>query len=304
MTENGILVIQFGVVPSIHDPNPSSGNFHRREQILSLLENHPQTKAVFVYEEPHVGFEEPTSFLIVCKSETCRSMWYSSSHAVDYLINTRLRDSHGTDHPLVHYDGSAQYSYQFPSRGWETVYCKREPIPHECQYRGLDLNREVYDFDLDKKESSSFEVVKNETNQQYGLVATTHIPKGSYILADTLSANYIISQKSIENLESNTNILNTGKVSVIKDFLDYVKNHGKESIMPGLKLNHVEVSWSSLITKTSEKEQANIGPWMDQEILEKIPVYSPVFERHYHSYDVFLIATKDIEKGEELKRFG
>merc|ERR1712032_654139 len=295
LTEDGIFVIQIGLVPSIHDP--ATGSNYSRENILRTIEKHPMTQAMFVYEEPHVGFEEPTAFLIACKSIQCRSKWYSSSYVVDYEVNQRLRDSKSGIYPLAHYDGSTQYNYQFPSRGWEIVYCKRVPKPKECDYIGLDMDKKVYDMDIYDERKSSFKV-RESKNNKYTIASKVFIPKGSYILAESSASNYIIHQKSMDNLQETTKVKNTGKVSIIAGFLDYIENNGKESIMSGLNRTHVEIGWSSLITKTLNEKEVNVGRWMSQELVENMSVFSPVFERYYQSYDVFLMSTRDIHEGE------
>merc|ERR1711874_287148 len=107
LTEDGILAIQIGLVPSIHDP--ANGSNYSREKILRTIEQHPSTQAMLVHEEPHVGFEEPTAFLISCKNAGCRNKWYQNALQVDYYLRYNLRESKDiTKPPLVHYDGSTQ----------------------------------------------------------------------------------------------------------------------------------------------------------------------------------------------------
>lgn len=297
LNDNGILVIQIGLVPSIHDPQ--NGTNYARDNILTLIENHSQTEAILIYEEPHVGFEEPTAFLIACKSRNCRDGWYRNSHQVDYLLKYNLRES-TRGNLLVHYDGSTHVDYQYPSRGWEVVYCKREPMPVECGFIGLDKGKLVFTMDIEDKEESSFEVRKQ--NGKYSIISKVFIPRGSYIMPDSVSSNYWIHQQSKENLQQVASISNTGKVSVVNDFLMYVEKHGKKTSLPGLQKHHVEVSWSGLIRKSQEKEKVNVGWWICEDYRKNVPVYSPVWERHWESYDVFLVSQRDIGVGEELVR--
>jgi len=62
-------------------------------------------------------------------------------------------------------------------------------------------------------------------------------------------------------------------------------------------LTYVEIGASALIRKSSDTKEANIGRWMPN---KSRPVYSPVYDRHTTSLDVFLVATRDIKEGEEI----
>jgi len=295
LTEDGIFVIQIGLVPSIHDP--ATGSNYSRENILRTIEKHPMTQAMLVYEEPHVGFEEPTAFLIACKTSRCRNDWYQNALQVDYHLRYNLRDSTDTQPLLVHYDGSTQKQYQYPSRGWEVVYCKRNPMPVECSHIGLDVNRMIFTMDIEEMQKSHFEVIVED--DEYTIVSKVFIREGSYIMPDSVSSNYWIHQQSQDTLKEVASIRHTGKISIIQDFVKYVENHGRRTNLPGIQTNHVEVSWSSLIKRSDEQRRVNVGKWITN---VSVPVYSPVWERNWESFDVFLISQRDINVGEELIR--
>lgn len=253
---------------------------------------------MLVYEEPHVGFEEPTAFLISCKNAACRNKWYQNALQVDYYLSYNLRESADTTKPpLVHYDGSTQKQYQYLSRGWEVVYCKRNPVPVECSHIGLDVNRKVFTMDIEDLSKSHFEV--REMNEEYSIISKVFIPKGSYIMPDSVSSNYWIHQQSHDNLKEMASISHTGRISIIEDFLMYVEDHRSKSSLPGITQNHVEVSWSSLIIRSDNNKRVNVGKWITN---MSVPVYSPVWERNWESYDVFLVSQRDIQVGEELVR--
>ena len=304
MSDDGVLIIQVGSAPSIHDPRPDLGVYARRENMFRLLEGHSETAAMFVYEEAHCGFLEPHSFLVVCKSDDCRRRWYAESDQIDFAIYERIRDTKSSEPALVHFDGSTQRSYQVPPRAWETVYCRREPEPFECAYRGLDLTKEIHEFDWSGEEKNSFEIKvtknPNGSKDETRVYATTDIKKGDYIMASDLAASFTVSDDSLDNLKKNTEVVGTGRVAIIEDLLEYVGYHGHRSMSPGSSTNYVEVGGSFLIRRTNREAEANVGKWMPNHPSGKIPVYSPVYERRMRSFDVFLVATRDIKEGEEV----
>ena len=67
-------------------------------------------------------------------------------------------------------------------------------------------------------------------------------------------------------------------------------------------LTYVEVGGTFLIRKTKDDSEVNVGRWVPKHPSGKVPVYSPVYDRHMLSFDVFMVATRDIKKGEEIVR--
>uniref|UniRef100_A0A7S2R241 PABS domain-containing protein n=1 Tax=Eucampia antarctica TaxID=49252 RepID=A0A7S2R241_9STRA len=307
LSESGVIAIKVGNAPNIHDPRADMGVYHVREKLFQLLENHQESAEIFVYEEPHCGWPEPRSFVVVCKDSSCRSNWHASTDVIDYQIYERIVDTQSDNSPLIHFDGATQFSYQIPPKAWETVYCRREPTPFECDYIQLDPLKEIYEFDIDDlgSDNSDFEiktVVMEDGKEVNSVYAIVNIPKGSYIMPEDLAASFTIHDESKSNLIGNTKIAGTGKVSVIEDFLEFIDEHGHRSFASETGLTYVEVGGTHLIRRVTNEAASNVGRWMPRHPSGKIPVYSPVYERHMMSFDVFLVATKDIEAGEELVR--
>jgi len=300
LTPDGILVAQVGTAPNIHDPKADMGVYAKREAMFKMLEAHPDTAAMLVYEEAHCGFNEPHSFLVVCKSDSCRERWYAGSDAVDFQIYERIFHTASTP-TLQHFDGSTQYSYQFPPKAWETVHCRREPTPYECQFRGLDLSKSIHEIDIEDASKSSFRFVK-EDDGSYKVFATTKIEKGDYVMASDLASSLIITNPSKENLVANTQIKGVDSAVVIEDFLKFIDTHGHKSLMQGVENTVVEVGGSYMIRKVSDASEANVDRIRAVEG-EKRPPYSPVLDRHRHSLDVFLVATRDIAVDEEILKY-
>mmetsp|Transcript_7408 Transcript_7408/g.10829 ORF Transcript_7408/g.10829 Transcript_7408/m.10829 type:complete len:796 (+) Transcript_7408:55-2442(+) len=303
MSDDGVFALHVGQPHTIHDPKPDMGVFAPREQFFQLLEAHPATAAMFVYEEAHCGYEEPHAFLTVCKSSSCRSKWYAEPAVVDDEIYERIKRTKSEKASLIHYDGATHHSFQIPPRAWETVYCRREPMPFECAYRGLDLTKELFEMpDEDEEEPGSFEIRELDVDgtKSNTIFATVDIPEGSYIMPSDVAASMVIGDEIIEGLESNANVKSTGEVTVIDNFLKFINENGHASMAEGIKLNYVEVGATTFIRRSENASEINVGRWMPPHPSGKNPVFSPVYDRHLMAFDVFIVATRDIKAGEEI----
>jgi spermidine synthase len=303
LSDDGVLVIQVGTAPNVNDPDASHGMYRKRETLTRMLEDNPQVSVILVYEEAHCGFNEPHSFLVACKSAECRSRWYSEIDVVDYQIYERIVRTHSKKRALVHFDGGTQRSYRVPPKAWESVYCRREPTPFECAYRHLDPKKELHDFVVDDEEASSFRIEGKEIDgEMYTKVfATKDIPEGSYIMPHHLASSFLVTDKTLENLKRNTEIEGTGKVVVIEEFLAFIDENGHRSSAEGIGVNVVEIGASFMMRNDTESgTKANVGRWIPPHPTGSRPSYSPVYERHRLSFDVFMVASTDIRKGDEL----
>ena len=300
LTEEGMLVVRIGVAPTISDPKASAGVWSKRERMFRIFESDPQAAAMLVYEEAHCGYFEPQSFLAVCRSASCRKRWYLDTDAIDFAVYERIIKTKSGVPAMSVYDGATQQRFITPPRAWEEVYCRREPTPVECGYRGLDPVRMSFESD-----SSSFQI--RELQEADGTVrraifALEDIPSGSYLMPGDLAASFEISDEALDNLRSHMNTTRPSPRSeVIEGFLSYVERHEHRSLAEGSSVSVVEAGATALMRRTSDVVEANVGRWAPPTPEGgRLPTFSPVYERHFSSFDVFLIATKDVKKGEEL----
>lgn len=307
LTVDGIMVIQIGRAPTILDPRPDIGFNAPREKLFQNLEALDSVEAMFVYEDPHCGFTEPRAFMIVCKSHTCRRLFYATSDEIDYEIYSRVVRTHSKVRALQYYDGITHLGYQVAPKAWETIYCRREPTPFECSYRHLDFKKPIFEFDFESEEDNPFKVTADwEGEGDDKAITSTHvfanvdIPKGSYIMPEHLASSLSLSQKAIDNLKESTEY---GGVSVIEDFVSFIEKFGHDSKSKGTQRTLVEVGASYLIREVDTAEEANVGRWIPPHPKGRRPKYSPVYERHRLSFDVFAVATRDIPKGAELLKY-
>ena len=267
---------------------------------------------MFVYEDPHCGFAEPRAFMVVCKSDSCRKRFYATADEMDYFIYDRIVRTHSKARALKYFDGVTHLGYQVAPKAWETIYCRREPTPFECDYRHLDFKAPLMEFNIENEAEGAFSVTadykeitedaesaEKEIDQTH-VWANVDIPKGAYIMAEHLASSLQLSHQSIANLKRN---LEYGGVTVIEDFVEFVDEFGHESQAAGSARTLVEIGASYFIRAVETETEANVGRWIPAHPKGKRPKYSPVYERHRLSFDVFMVATKDIPKGGELKRF-
>ena len=119
-------------------------------------------------------------------------------------------------------------------------------------------------------------------------------------MPEHLAASLVLSKETLKGLKGN---LEYGGVSIIEDFVEFIDDFGHESLATGTGQVLVEIGASYLIKEVEELEEANVGRWVPSHPSGSRPKYSPVYERHRHSFDVFMVALKDIPKGTELLKY-
>jgi hypothetical protein len=299
LAADGILAIRVGSAATIDESRTDKEVYENREKIFTVLEELGSVAAMLVYEDANCGFHEPRSFLIVCKDVACRSRWYARNDAGEYQIYDRIVRTHSKERALMYYDGTTQFSYQWPKKGWETVYCSREPRPWECTYVSLNASAQIFDINLDDEDESAFRIeVKLDDDDETitSVFATVDIPMGSFIMPEHLASSLELTTKNLRSLSNNADV----GAAIIEDLLDYFDDYAHESLVEGSQKNYVEVGASCLIRRVTETDAVNVGRWMPGHPSGKRPVYSPVYERNRISFDVFMVATRHIHPGEEI----
>ncbi|KAL7525928.1 hypothetical protein ACHAXR_001221 [Thalassiosira sp. AJA248-18] len=305
LTSNGVMAVHIGIAPSIVDPRADKGVNRRREHLINNLEANPGIASVHIYEEAHCGFWEPRSFLVACRDVSCRKRWYAETDEVDYQIYERIGGTKSGGGPsLVHFDGATQRSFHMPPRAWESIYCHREPEPFECAYRGLDLDKDLYEFLPDNEDGSAFEIrpTKIDGTDGAAVYAKVDIPEGSYVMPTHLAASFEVSDDSMENVRGDPvkELEGVGKATVIEDFIAFIDTYGHSSLQAGSGKNFVEIGGSFLMRTSYDKSDANVRRWIPTHPDGGRPKYSPVYDRYRHSFDVFVVASRDIKAGEEV----
>jgi len=291
LTQNGIITAQVGPAPTLLEPPDHRSMNIARDGFFRHLETRLET--MLVYEESRAGWDDARSFLIGCASKACRNQWYAESDVVDAEIDKRTvktvsvdADITDGDTTFVHFDGGTQRGYGLLPKAWENMYCRREPEPEECKYRQLDPDREIVNWE------AGFEV-RRDADSQAGVYATRDVRKGSYVMAEEHVTSIFVTADVYQNI---ANVTPPG--ALVKDFLEYTDKYGRESLTEGPGGRVMELGPSILTRKVREREGANVA--RISTFLPPLPTYSPVFERNRRMFDVLIVATRDIVKGEEV----
>lgn len=303
LTPLGVLTIFAGDVPMIVDPRADKGLHSKREKLINILEANPKIDSIFVYEDSQAGFLGPKAFLVACRDVSCRKRWYGQIDEINYQVSDRLQPMKSKKPSLIQFDGATQHSYQVPPRAWESVYCRREPEPFECSYRGLDMTKGLFEYFPDDEDRSSFVIRESRKGAEghAAVYSTVDIPEGSYIMPTHLAASLTVSEDSVKDSHDAAQTEGVGKANVLSDFIDYIDENG-HSAQDGSGNIYVEVGGSHIIRESDDAIEANIRRWFPAHPHGGRPKYSPVFDRHRHSFDVFLVASRDIKAGEEIVR--
>ncbi|CAJ1942122.1 unnamed protein product [Cylindrotheca closterium] len=294
LSPDGALMLSLGQAPTVLHPRGDIGHFASYENLFRTLEGLDEVDSMTVFEEDFTlsGFTNeivPETFLLVCKSAKCLERFHSKPEMIDLQLTGRYLSRLSNKPILEYYDGAVHSRMQVPPKAYETIYCRREPMPIECAYRSLDFSHSMYEFDASDLTRSAFEVLKEE-EEDVRVVATVDIPEGSYIMAKDLSQSLLVSEASL------------GRVLSDDDGADSLASAGRVSLHGGSARSRVlEMGVPGLILTTETAEASNVGCWFCPQQSQR-PKYSPVYDRHFGSFDSFLVATKAIAKGEELVR--
>ncbi|CAJ1942026.1 unnamed protein product [Cylindrotheca closterium] len=286
LSSDGVLGVNLGIAPTILHPRLSFGYFKNHDKLMQVLEALPDVEAVIVYDDDFSLNDEgaevaPNVWLLACKNANCRDNFYASPDVVDSKIAARIVRAKDGKMVPQYFDGAVNHGLQAAPKAFETIYCRRDPVPFECQYRNLDFSREIFDYN-ENEEESAFSIQVDDSNPdsvQSSVVARVAIPAGSYIMASDVSKSLVIDPSVLEEVNGLGEPSCTAKGSI------------------------VEIGPSRLIRSAPSEEEANVGQWVPSHPDGKRPKYSPVYDNHGHSFAVFLVATKDIQQGEELVRY-
>lgn len=122
----------------------------------------------------------PWNYLVVAKSFAARKNWYQNEAEITLAIQRRSVRTKDGETPFEYFDGATMVGYQNPSKRVETVFCRQNPEPTECDdMRGFDLS-------IPNAPIQWFEVKSSLAGDSAGrgMFTTQDIPEESYIAID------------------------------------------------------------------------------------------------------------------------
>ena len=117
-----------------------------------------------------------------------------------------------------------------------------------------------------------------------------------------LAASFEVSDDSMKSIHDVLNTEGVENATLIEDFVEFIDTHGHASLQEGSGKNYVEIGGSFFMRTTKENEGANVRRWIPPHPDGGRPKFSPVYDRHRHSFDVFIGASRDIKAGEEVMK--
>ena len=131
LNDDGILVMQLGGSPTNSEFGEQFGVYSNRADLFDTVVK-VGFSTLHLYEETHSDFSHPWSYMIACKAIACSGQWYANEAEISRKIHQRIIPTKSGALALKYFDGSSMKRYQRPPRAWETVYCRADPQPREC----------------------------------------------------------------------------------------------------------------------------------------------------------------------------
>lgn len=130
LSKDGIVVTQLGRSPQSYDP-PS--RHFKNNEIISYLVEQGYMQSAFQYESFYQRYAIPWSYVAMCKSRASNARWFLNSAEIDVSLHKRFMRTHSQKPSVSYYDAPVMRTIQVPPRAFETVYCRNEDAPLECQ---------------------------------------------------------------------------------------------------------------------------------------------------------------------------
>jgi len=153
LTEEGVFVAQLGETDGIEDPAVENGALKDKANMMEALES-VGFKSMHIYDEGHPHFDAPWNFLVAFKDEKSRANWYKSSAQIEIEIHKRIHRRKSGKPPLRYFDGATMMGYQLTPKAQQTVYCRKEPTPWECdEYVGANPQAAIEEEEANIKQN-------------------------------------------------------------------------------------------------------------------------------------------------------
>ena len=172
----GVFVVQLGESPENVDPSDEFGPFRNRAKMTAQLQKFG-FESIHVFDEGHCDFFHPWTILVALKNYESRSNWYRNAAEIQIELIERIVQTKSGNPALLHFDAATMISYQIPSKSFESIYCRQDDEPEECD--------DYYGFwpDINNIPISHVQVKKSGVSEQAGrgIFAVNDIPKDSMI---------------------------------------------------------------------------------------------------------------------------
>lgn len=121
------------------------------------------------------------TFFVAFKDLENKADWFTTEAHVHVALQQRSVPTRNGDPTFFHFDSATMTQLQYPTKATETVFCRRQPQPLQCETNGRGFDMELVNFP-----TSVFEVKKSGAgdNAGRGVYAKVDIPAPSYLAID------------------------------------------------------------------------------------------------------------------------
>ena len=258
-------------------------------------------KSMHIYEEFHSNFQGPWTHLVACKSIACDLNWYENQAQIELNIHKRTLRTHSHTSPLKFFDGATMGTYQTPHKVFETVYCRKIPVPHECT---LMRNKKYFK----NTPITAFEIQKTAEDGKVGVFAKVDIPKGATVGVESVGTLVHIPEKTFDTLSDLRAFVPAAKR--LNTIEAYVNTYSYEAGNMGVdNKKEYYIDTSILTFMQHDPKNNNIGHVAEYTSQKKkstqlsqiTSTFSPVVSRNrdflFNGFDVTL---RDVPAGEEI----
>lgn len=248
-----------------------------------------------------------------------RANWFRNAAEIELVLHQRLHRTNSGKPALSFFDGSTMAGYQLPPKPFETVYCRSEEEPWECDTH-IGIHPEWNNIPLSHLEASKSTIGEFAGR---GLFAATDVPKYSMFDIDSsvkafhiLPSPWSVIQDIFEWAEGHEGEGNDYVKDELSSVLTFTQGYGYGSMLLGTEHYTVDSGITTFCnhgcngtyTYGNEEGETNLtemnapldqAPWDFRN--DAWQVYSPVFERHLRQQlSVGDYTLRDIRRGEEV----
>lgn len=326
LSADGVFVVQLGKSKMSTDPPDEIGRFKDTALMIDAL-GKSGFESIHTYDEGHSHFYMPWSYLVSFKEYKTRANWHRSTPQLQIELQQRLHKTKSGKPALKYFDAATMARNQIPPKSAETLYCRKEEYPYECD--------ELIGFDPedDNHPASEYLRVGKSGVSEFagrGLFATKDLPEDSYLALEGSGKSFHLPPLTLSVVETLYEWAdeeeNHDRLPYVEDELSslyaYTHGYGHGSVLLGevhysvesdimLFMNHGcngtsnfgyiededrEVKFTEMNVDLNNLEE------ISENLISKVRVpYSPVFDRNWrHALNSGDYTLRGVKEGEEV----
>jgi len=319
LSHDGVFVVQIGESDRLAAPAVDTGQSKDKANLIMSLQT-AGFQSMHTYDEGHSEFDAPWAYLVCLKDYKSRANWYRTAPDINIQLLTRLHKTKSGKPILSVFDAATMISYQVPTKAQETLFCRSDDAPDECDEYGFGDDDSIVPV-------SHLKAGKSTVNGEYGgrgLFAAQDIPKYAmlnveggvkafHVLPSTWAVFEPFYEWADESSDDDDGIMN-GIEDELSRFYAFTEGYGYKATVLGKKHFTIDSSITTFCnhgcngtTNYGDKDKVDLTETNadlnnpHEDVLTKAVVYSPVMERHLRQHlSIGDYTLRDIKKDEEI----